>query len=63
MRADAGVTQAHVAEVMGLRQADVSKIEMGDRRMDLLEAADFARACGISLGQLVSLLEKQLEVD
>ena len=36
-RTDAGVTQAQLAEALGMRQADISKVERGVRRLDVVE--------------------------
>ena len=36
-RADAGLTQAEVAEKLGLYASFVSKVESGERRLDVVE--------------------------
>jgi transcriptional regulator with XRE-family HTH domain len=45
-RQDAGLTQAEVGQRLGLRQAFVSKVESGERRLDPVELARFAAAYG-----------------
>lgn len=42
-RLDAGLTQAQVAAALGKTQAFVSKCELGERRIDPIDLADFAR--------------------
>ncbi|MBE7438161.1 MAG: helix-turn-helix transcriptional regulator [Spirochaetales bacterium] len=45
-RTDAGLSQAEVAGRIGWRQDYVSKVEAGQRRLDVVELARFARAYG-----------------
>jgi len=45
-RLDAGLTQVQVAERMGVRQTFVSKVELGERRIDPVELARFAAVYG-----------------
>ncbi len=40
-RKDAGVSQAEIAVALGLNQPDVSKIESGERRLDVIEFLQF----------------------
>lgn len=42
-RADAGLTQVQVAKALGRTQAFVSKCELGERRIDPIDLAGFAR--------------------
>ena len=42
-RQDAGLTQAQVAKAMGKPQSFVSKVESGERRLDVIELFDFLR--------------------
>jgi DNA-binding XRE family transcriptional regulator len=41
-RLDAGLTQVEVAQRLGVRQTFVSKVELGERRLDPVELAQFA---------------------
>jgi transcriptional regulator with XRE-family HTH domain len=41
-RRSAGLTQVDVAELLGRKQAWVSKCELGERRIDPLDLHDFA---------------------
>lgn len=45
-REAAGLTQEEVARAMGRSQTWVSKCELGERRVDIVEAQDFATALG-----------------
>jgi transcriptional regulator with XRE-family HTH domain len=45
-RKDAGITQAELANKLGRPQSFVSKIESGERRMDVVEYLHFAKHIG-----------------
>jgi transcriptional regulator with XRE-family HTH domain len=47
VRREAGLTQRGLAARLKLPQSHVSKIETGERRIDPVECATWARACGI----------------
>jgi transcriptional regulator with XRE-family HTH domain len=47
-REDAGVLQSDLGRKLGRKQGFVSKYELGDRRLDLLDLADICDALGIS---------------
>jgi transcriptional regulator with XRE-family HTH domain len=49
-RRDAGLTQADVGRRLGLRQAFVSKVESGERRLDPVELTRFAAVYRKPLG-------------
>lgn len=42
-REDAGLDQAEVAKLLGKTQSHVSKVEAGQRRIDIVELKEFAR--------------------
>ncbi|RSD09030.1 XRE family transcriptional regulator [Pandoraea apista] len=46
MRKAAGLTQVELAERMALGQSYLSKIERGERYIDVLLYLDWCRACG-----------------
>jgi transcriptional regulator with XRE-family HTH domain len=52
-RREAGLTQAQVAKHLHVYASFVSKIESGERRLDVVELADFCRLYGIRLGSLL----------
>ncbi|HEY6322154.1 MAG TPA: helix-turn-helix transcriptional regulator [Thermoanaerobaculia bacterium] len=49
-RQEACLTQAEVGRHLGLRQAFVSKVESGERRLDPVELARFAAVYGKPMG-------------
>jgi transcriptional regulator with XRE-family HTH domain len=42
-----GLTQQSLAERLGLHKQFVSRVELGERRLDFVEFADFTRAMGL----------------
>jgi transcriptional regulator with XRE-family HTH domain len=46
-RKKAGLMQAEVAERLGQPQSYVSKVESGERRLDVAEYVEIARAIGV----------------
>ena len=54
----AGLTQTQLAERIGWSQTDVSKVERGERRLDLIEFLEFARAIEIDVATFVDELQK-----
>ncbi|GAB6846611.1 helix-turn-helix domain-containing protein [Paraburkholderia kururiensis] len=46
LRQGAGFTQIQLAERLGVHQTYLSKIERGERYMDVLLYLDWCRACG-----------------
>ena len=42
-RADAGLGQKQAAQLLGITQSNVSKIESGQRRVDVLQLKELAR--------------------
>lgn len=56
-RNDAGLTQVELSEILGKPQSYVSKVELGERRIDFIETIDFCEACGADIKKL----EKELK--
>jgi transcriptional regulator with XRE-family HTH domain len=63
VRLKAGLTQAQLAERLNTDQTVISKIESGERRIDVLELRDICKAAGITLEAFVRNLEKSLKSD
>jgi transcriptional regulator with XRE-family HTH domain len=61
IRLEAGLTQAQLAESLNTDQTLISKIESGERRIDVLELRDICKAVGITLEAFVRKLEKSLK--
>ena len=60
MRLEAGLRQVDLAERLHVPQSMISKYEVGERRVDLLELRDICAALGVSLVEFVRELEKRL---
>ncbi len=60
-RTRAGVRQVDIAERMGVPQSMISKYELGERRLDVLELREVCAALGVSLTDFVRKLEAQLD--
>ena len=46
-RQDSGLSQEEVADAMGRSQRFVSRCELGERRVDVIEFRDFCKALGL----------------
>jgi transcriptional regulator with XRE-family HTH domain len=55
-----GITQVQVAAALGNRQTFVSKLENGDRRLDVVELLEYLEAIGSDPTVFVSKLMKKL---
>jgi transcriptional regulator with XRE-family HTH domain len=53
VRKEAGLTQADVAAQFGTHASFVSKCESGERRVDVVELAEFCRMYGVSIAAFV----------
>jgi transcriptional regulator with XRE-family HTH domain len=52
-RDDKGLTQAQVAHALKKPQSYVSKVENGERRIDVMEFLDICRAIGVDFSKLL----------
>jgi len=59
VREKAGLTQHELARVLRRPQSFVSKVESGERVLDLLELQQFCIATGTSLKKFVEQFEQQ----
>lgn len=55
-----GLTQTQVAETLGQTQSFISKVERGERRLDVVELRAFCKAIGISFAGFVTGIDKEL---
>lgn len=62
-RKDAGVSQAELADRLQDTQSFVSKIERGERRLDVVELMGFCEALEISVDQWLKEFMKQRKAD
>lgn len=60
-REDACLTQAALGGRLGRDQRYVSDIEVGVRRLDLLQVSDWARACGLDLTKFAAAVQAALD--
>lgn len=59
-RLQAGLSQLQLAEALGQRQTFVSKCELGDRRLDVIELRDWVVALGGDPTGFMAGLEERL---
>jgi len=52
-RKDAGITQAELGERIGQRQTFISKVELGERRIDVAEFVELCSALEIDYAELL----------
>lgn len=57
-REQAGLTQAQLAKKIDETQSYVSKVERGERRLDLVQLRFFCKAFGIGLREFVDAFER-----
>jgi len=50
----AGLSQQQVADALGVRQSYVAKVELGERRIDVVEFLQFVDAVGASWADIVN---------
>ena len=60
LRKSKGITQTQLAEEVGGDQSDISKIERGERRLDVVELIYICNALGISAQEFIANLEARL---
>jgi transcriptional regulator with XRE-family HTH domain len=60
-RQAAGVTQSQLAERIGNRQVFVSKLERGERRMDVVDLVEYCEAAGIDVVRFFERLKQILD--
>lgn len=60
LRVKSGLRQVDVADALGIQQSMVSKYEVGERRLDILEVRELCRIFGISLCHFIEILEERL---
>ena len=58
IRIEAGLKQAELAERLGESQSFVSKYEMGERRLDILELRNICKALDLPLTDFVRKFER-----
>lgn len=56
-RKKAGLTQAETAAALGWPQSDISKVETGERRLDVIEFLQLCEAIGIDPTAVIDQLQ------
>lgn len=59
-REQLGVSQAQLAERLGVTQSFISKCERGERRLDIVELRAWSEALGTSFPALIARFEQQI---
>jgi transcriptional regulator with XRE-family HTH domain len=59
-RVGSGLRQSDLADKLKVPQSFVSKIESGERRIDIIELIEICDAIGISLTDFIKALDKKL---
>ena len=58
-REEAGIRQADLARRLGRKQGFVSKYELGDRRLDLVDLAEICDALGVSFSEFAKRFDEK----
>lgn len=58
-RNEAGLTQVQLARRLRTSQSVVSKIERGERRLDIVELKNWCKALRVPLGEFIETLESR----
>ena len=59
-REDKGVTQTKLAELLNVNQAFISKIEICDRRLDIIELHHICQVLGISFIDFIQEVDRDI---
>lgn len=59
LRVESGLTQVDIAERLGETQSAVSKVESGQRRLDLVQLQTYCRALGFPLCDVIARWERE----
>jgi transcriptional regulator with XRE-family HTH domain len=62
-REGAGLSQTALAEALDQSQSFVSKIELGDRRLDVIQLRTILAVLGVPLPNFIRRLEKRIAAD
>jgi len=60
MRKEAGLSGPEIQRRLKRPNSYVSKVESGEKRLDILELREYCQACGVSMVDFVHSLEKKL---
>lgn len=60
LRVNSGITQQQLAEKLSVPQSFISKVETGERRVDLMELKEICNALNSNIIEFVTMLENEL---
>ena len=60
LRQKSGVTQVELAQMLGQSQSFISKVERGDRRLDIIQLRTICQTLGTTLPEFITAWEKRL---
>jgi len=60
MRAAAGLSGPEIQRRLNRPNSYVSKVESGEKRLDVLELREYCQACGVSMVDFIRGLEEKL---
>lgn len=63
LRKNSGLTQSELAKVIGVDQSFISKVERGERRLDIVEFLFYCRALKISPSEIIETLGQKVGGD
>lgn len=61
IRERSGITQTELAKELGTDQTFISKIETGERRVDIIELKSICEALGVDLQDFINQLIKKIK--
>jgi len=60
IRLEAGLSGSNIQKLLGRPNSYVTKVESGDKRLDILELNEYCKVCNISLTEFSKRLEESL---
>ncbi|CAI1923240.1 helix-turn-helix domain-containing protein [Serratia plymuthica] len=59
-RIEKGITQTKLAEALGRPQSFITKVENGERKLDVVEFAVMARLLGVGAGAVLGMIGERV---